>query len=94
MPGYVSARSASLEALATELAETLRRPVVNRTGLTGAFDIDLRYASDLDVVPDPRTSNAPGLTTGLQEQLGLRLEASRGPVDVLVVDRVVMPTEN
>ena len=94
MPGYASARSASLEALATELAEMMQRPVVNRTGLTGEFDIELRYAPDLDVVPDPRGANAPGLTTGLQEQLGLRLEASRGPVDVLVIDRVVMPTEN
>jgi len=94
MPGHLSARAASLDALATELTETLGRPVVNRTGLTGEFDIDLRYAAELNVVADAQTSNRPGVATALQEQLGLRLEASRAPVEVLVIDRVAMPTEN
>jgi uncharacterized protein (TIGR03435 family) len=94
MPGHVSARAAPVDALATELANTIGRPVVNRTGLIGEFDIDLRYAADLNVVADPQTSNRPGVATALQEQLGLRLEASRGPVDVLVIDRATMPTEN
>ena len=94
MPGHLSARAASLDALATELTDTLGRPVVNRTGLTGEFDIDLRYAADLNAVTDAQTSNPPGVATALQEQLGLRLEASRAPVEVLVIDRVAMPTEN
>jgi uncharacterized protein (TIGR03435 family) len=94
MPGHVSARAASLDALATELTNAIGRPVVNRTGLTGEFDIDLRYAAELNVVPDAQTSNRPGVATALQEQLGLRLEASRAPVEVLVIDRVAMPTEN
>jgi uncharacterized protein (TIGR03435 family) len=94
MPGHVSARAASVDALAAELTNAIRRPVVNRTGLAGEFDIDLRYAADLNVVVDSQTSNRPGVAAALQEQLGLRLEASRGPVDVLVIDRATMPTEN
>jgi uncharacterized protein (TIGR03435 family) len=94
IPGHVSARAASLDALATELANALGRPVMNRTGLAGEFDIDLRYAADLNVVADLQSSNTPGIATALQEQLGLRLDASRGPVDVLLIDRAAMPTEN
>jgi uncharacterized protein (TIGR03435 family) len=94
MPGYFSARSVSLDALATELAEAAGRPVVDRTGLTGAFDLDLRYAPELNAAQQPQAADAPGLATALQDQLGLKLEGSRGPVDVLVIDRVRMPTEN
>jgi uncharacterized protein (TIGR03435 family) len=94
MPGYFSARSVSLDALATELAEAAGRPVVDRTGLTGAFDLDVRYAPELNVAPQPQTADVPGLVTALHDQLGLKLEGSRGLVDVLVIDRVRMPTEN
>ena len=94
VPGHISARAASVDALATELANTLGRTVVNRTGLTGEFDIDLRYAPDLNAGPDPQSSSTPGLTTALKEQLGLRLESGRAPVEVLVIDRVAMPAEN
>jgi uncharacterized protein (TIGR03435 family) len=94
MPGHFSARSASMNALATELGEAAGRPVVDRTGLIGEFDLDLRYAPDLNVVPEPNASVLPGLSTALQDQLGLRLEGGRGPVDFLVIDRVLMPTEN
>lgn len=83
-----------MDLLASELAEVAGRPVVNRTGLRGEFDFDLSYAPDLNAVPAPEAATAPGLTTALQEQLGLRLEASRGPVEVLVIDRALMPTEN
>lgn len=94
LPGHVSARGASLDALATELTNAIGRPVVNRTSLPGEFDIDLRYTPDLSTVADPQTSGPPAVTTALQEQLGLRLEPSRAPVEVLVIDRVAMPTEN
>jgi uncharacterized protein (TIGR03435 family) len=94
LPGHISARAASLDALATELTNAIGRPVVNRTGLMGEFDIDLRYTPDLSTVADPQTSGPPAVATALQEQLGLRLEASRAPVEVLVIDRVAMPTEN
>jgi uncharacterized protein (TIGR03435 family) len=94
MPGYFSARSITMDALAFELAEVLDRPVVNRSGLIGEFDLDISYAPDLNAVGVPETASAPGLTTALREQLGLRLESGRGPVEVLVIDRALMPTEN
>ena len=83
-----------MDALATELAEAARRPVVNRTGLIGEFDLDVNYAPDLDTAAAPETATAPALTTALREQLGLKLEGGRGPVEVLVIDRALMPTEN
>ncbi len=94
LAGLFSARSVSMDVLATELAEPIGRPVVNRTGLMGEFDLDLTYAPDLNALAAPDAAAAPGLTTALQEQLGLKLEASRGPVEVLVIDRASMPTEN
>ena len=94
MPGHFSARSVSLDALATELAEAVGRPVVNRTGLTGEVDFDLRYVPELNAMPQPQAGDAQGLTTALEDQLGVKLEGTRGPVDVLVIDRLRMPTEN
>jgi uncharacterized protein (TIGR03435 family) len=58
--------------------------VVDRTGLTGVFDFDLTWAAD--AAPD---SVDPSIFTALQEQLGLKLESTRGPIDVLVIDHVV-----
>jgi uncharacterized protein (TIGR03435 family) len=82
-----------MDVLASELAEVTGRPVLNRTGLKGEFDFELRYAPDL-TVPAPDAATAPGLMTALQEQLGLKVEAGREPVEVLVIDRAMMPTEN
>jgi len=90
--GHFSGRAVSMDILAGELADVAGRPVVNRTGLTGEFDLDLNYTADL--VTEPSTTAAPGLRTALEDQLGLRLEAGRGPVDVLIIDRAQRPTEN
>jgi uncharacterized protein (TIGR03435 family) len=80
-----------------DLANTLRgvggREVVDRTGLTGTFDFELRYAPDsVRATADDPTQTLPDVFTALQEQLGLRLESQRGPVEYLVVDRVERPT--
>ena len=82
--------------LANALAQFARRPVVDRTGLAGFFDFDLRYAPPARGTPLPDTSadDRPSIFTAVQEQLGLRLDATRGPVEVLVIDRVDMPTDN
>jgi len=72
---------------ANGLSQTVGRAVVDRTGLTGNWAFELTYAPELS--PD---SDAPSLFTAIQEQLGLKLEATKGPVDVLVVDRVERPT--
>ena len=67
------------------LALNTGRLVVDRTGLTGVWDFDLKYSLPNAPTPDP---DRPSIFTALQEQLGLRLDATTGPVEVLVIDRV------
>ena len=78
--GHLSGKGVPLSALADRLSGSvfqLGRPVVDRTGISGLYDFTLDWASD---------DSAPSLFTALQEQLGLRLEAQKGTVEVLVVD--------
>jgi uncharacterized protein (TIGR03435 family) len=83
--------------LASNLSGAVNRTVVDRTGLTGGFDIDLTFTPDpLMFQGAAPTDQPPGpsLFTALQEQLGLKIESTRGPVEVLVVDSAERPTEN
>jgi uncharacterized protein (TIGR03435 family) len=89
-----SLRETTLQVVAERLIQFLGRPVIDRTGLTGNFDLDLSYTPDNPVVDASNAPNAPSLVTALREQLGLRLEPSKAPVEVLVVDRVRPPIEN
>ncbi len=78
------------------------RNVIDRTGLTGSFDIQLTYdpasaaKAPPGAPPGPTTADdtAPSIFTALQEQLGLKLESARGQIDVLVVDAAERPTAN
>jgi uncharacterized protein (TIGR03435 family) len=65
------------------------RPVIDKTGLTGTFEIRLLWSLDPIINPD-----APSLFTALQEQLGLKLESAKGPGEFIVIDRVERPAEN
>jgi uncharacterized protein (TIGR03435 family) len=78
-----------------QLGYSVNRTVINKTGLTGKYNLSLRWTPD-DQDPDDNGSDnqAPHLFTALQEQLGLKLEPSKGPVDTLVIDHVEMPTAN
>jgi len=78
--------------ITSSLASAVDRPIVDRTGLTGLFDIDLHWVADPTAVA--ATTDAPDIFTALQEQLGLKLEPTTGPVDVIVIDHVERPTEN
>ncbi len=78
----------------------LDRPVVDRTGLTGRYDFVLewfpdetQFGGELPLKPNPDNPE-PDLFGAVQEQLGLRLESTRGPAEVLVIDRVERPSEN
>jgi uncharacterized protein (TIGR03435 family) len=89
-----------VEQLANTLAQFVQRPVVNRTGLEGLFDFDLVWAYE-PPIDSPRAAqvapidpDAPSLFTAVKEQLGLKLDAARGPVDVIVIDMVSPPTPN
>jgi uncharacterized protein (TIGR03435 family) len=84
--------------LARELAQSQGRVVINQTGLTGRYDLTLRWTPDdaptplVNGAPDPNPP--PDLSTAIQEQLGLKLESTKGPVPVLVIDHVEPPSEN
>jgi uncharacterized protein (TIGR03435 family) len=81
----LTAGSFSLRSFAGFLGGEVSRVVVDRTGLTGVWDFDLQWSPPDAAHPDP---DRPSIFTALQEQLGLRLEATTGPVEVLVIDRV------
>ena len=103
MRGNISAQGASLQNLVTILSRQLHRTILDKTGLTGNYDLSLVWTPDDAVGGDgPRPGGAPASTeesgpsifSALQEQLGLKLEATKGPSDVIVVDSVVKPAEN
>ena len=103
-PGRTIGNNVSLAMVASVLSNKVGRPVIDRTGVAGYFDFTLDYTPDVGVrglgptTPQtgaaPATGDAPSLFTALQEQLGLKLDATRAPVDVLVIDRASPPTEN
>lgn len=90
----------SMGQFAKMLAPWLGRPVVDKTGLTGLFEIHLEYGPDEtmpDALPPSFVTNeprGPSIFTAVQEQLGLRLDSGRGPREFLVIDRIERPTPN
>jgi uncharacterized protein (TIGR03435 family) len=89
---------AQLGALSTYWS--IRRPVLDRTGLSGAFDFHIEFTPSFvpapnpgaPMVANPAADSGPNLFTAFREQLGLKLESTRAPVDVLVIDHVEQPT--
>ena len=104
----VQARAIAIDELMPMLARRLGRTIIDKTKLTGKFDIKLELALDQTqslslfgigpppAVPGPPASdsNGPSLFTALEEQLGLKIESTKGPVDILVIDSVEKPSEN
>lgn len=83
----------SMEQLAAALGGFgLNRMVLDRTGLTGSFDIELKWTPDNARTTSAQSNDAPSIFAALQEQLGLRLDSQRGPVEFLVVDSIERPT--
>jgi uncharacterized protein (TIGR03435 family) len=86
--------------LADILSRSLDRIIIDKTGLQGNFSINLRFAPDnsrfvlLDSTVTPALDARPSVFTAVSEQLGLALKSERDPIDVLVIDRVEMPSEN
>ena len=105
-PANITASGMTMAQLATTLSMRVGRTVVDRTGLTGSFDLDLSWTPDqMPQMPPgalppgapplpPIDPNGPSLFTAVQEQLGLKLESTKGPVEVLVIDSVEHPTED
>ena len=85
----MNATNLSMAGFAGFLAAGMDRPVIDHTAIKGEFDLKLEWS------PDQATdSTGPSVFTALQEQLGLRLESNKGPVEILVVDSIDKPTEN
>jgi len=100
-PGWLSGRRLTMGHFVGQLMQLTRRPVVDETGLTGDFDLDVTFMPDQPVVlngaaapPALAMADRPSLFTAIQEDLGLKLDPRRRDVDVLVIDRIERPTEN
>jgi uncharacterized protein (TIGR03435 family) len=94
--GHLTATRTSMSGLARFLAGPnvrLGRPVANKTGLDGVFDFNLDWTPESG--EQPKADAPPSIFVALQEQLGLKLEAQKGPVEILIVDHVEkVPLEN
>jgi uncharacterized protein (TIGR03435 family) len=104
-PGVFRAKAATIAELVRTVKGDLRKPVIDKTGLTALYDMDVNWtpaqmADMLDRLP-PGTQLPAGMErTGdtisrvLQDRLGLKLDAATGPVDMILIDRVEKPTRN
>ena len=103
-PGTMTATGVTMENLALMLSGAVRRKVTDRTGTPGKFDFKLEYTPDYairaddsgkPVTPDRQEfPDRPPLLLAVEQQLGLKLEPSKGPVEVVVIDSIEKPTAN
>ena len=105
--GLLVAQEAVMPMLAFQLSNFLGRTVLDKTGLTGKYDLKLEWAPDENQVamfqamgvPEgygapPADPLGPSLFSALQEQLGLRLDSQQGPVEIFVIERIERPSPN
>jgi len=91
--GFIGVRASRIGGRFLEgLSDATGRIVVDKTGLTGIYNITLKWTPDGTATSDPNAP--PDLFTAIEEQLGLKLVPAKAPVDVIVVDHVERPTEN
>jgi uncharacterized protein (TIGR03435 family) len=83
----------SIDKIVATVGRMMRAPVVDRTGLSGSYDVNVRFITD-DRRRDPDAPFGPTFEEALQEELGLRLEKGKGEIEVLVVDHMEKPSEN
>jgi uncharacterized protein (TIGR03435 family) len=99
-PGRLNGGGATLAMLSTVFSRLVNRVVEDRTGLTGNYDVTLEFTPDQSMLPPgglppgmpSPPSDGPSLFTALREQLGLKLDAARGPVEIVVIDHIEPPT--
>lgn len=88
----------SLAEFSKVLSAHVGRPVIDRTGIKGSFDLRLEFAieesTNTGIAGPPSDPGAPSIFVGIQEQLGLRLESTKGPTDHFLINSVVRPSEN
>lgn len=88
----LSGKSNTMADLASAIADPVGRKVIDKTGLTGSADITLKWSDD--IAAEQGGPNVVSIFTALEDQLGLKLQPSKGPVDTLIIDHVEMPSEN
>ncbi len=104
-PGQFTLRNSSMAILVTVMTNQMNRMVIDQTGLKGNYDFTVQWRKDQTMSGMPRggdpgsdgaplDSPGPSFSTALQEQLGLKLESTKAPVDVIVIDHIDRPTEN
>ncbi len=91
--GRYEGTGVTVMSLASQLAYVMEKPVHDLTGLTGIYDINLHFRSE-DTPAGSESSDAPSIFSALQEQLGLKVLSSKGPVDLLVVEAAQKPEPN
>jgi uncharacterized protein (TIGR03435 family) len=102
--GAITVRTATMSNFAAMMQETVMdRPVIDETGLAGRYDFTLNWTPDDSQFgglggklppPTDNTNPPPNLYTAIQEQIGLKLEATKAPTDVMIIDHVEKPSEN
>jgi uncharacterized protein (TIGR03435 family) len=99
--GQIELQHGTMAFFASELARQLGRTVIDKTELTGEYDLKMDWTPDESLAapaggerPAPAEAIGPSIFTALQEQLGLKLESTKGPVEILVIDRVEKASEN
>ena len=101
--GSIQATHCSMSYFSWIISQNLRKPIVDQTGLKGFYDFKLEWTPELPPGAAERaaeagvtlpSANGPDIFTALREQLGLRLDSHKGPVEVMVIDHVEKPTEN
>jgi uncharacterized protein (TIGR03435 family) len=95
--GELTGQAIQISGLINFLSSQLHRQVIDKTGLRGKYDLTLKFATDNpheDSASAAPAEPAPSLITAVQEQLGLKLDSVKGPVDTIVVDHVEQPSEN
>ncbi len=86
--GNLAVKNTTLDRFAQVLSRQMDLPVVNHTGLEGAYNMQLKWSLD------SAKADGPSVFTAIQEQLGLRLRAQKTPIEVIVIDHAEKPTEN
>jgi uncharacterized protein (TIGR03435 family) len=95
-PGHLMMAKATTAQMAALLSSVINRPVIDQTRMNGEFDFSLD-SSDINMArmaPPDEELSGPSIFTAIQEQLGLRLEPSKGPIEILVIDHAVKPADN
>jgi uncharacterized protein (TIGR03435 family) len=89
-PGQITSGGVLLEAFTRNMAGMAGRIIIDKTGLAGRFDFSLTFAMD----PTSTAPDVPSVFAAIQEQMGLKLDAQTGPVEVFVIDAAEKPSEN